>query len=162
LEQLLKEFVANERKVIPQEIQLEITIDEEAPAVWITPFALRRVLDNLCRNACDAMRYGGELRIRLFARRLTAVQGADRLPPGHYAVIEVSDTGVGMSHEMLDTVFEPFFSTKGQGSGTGLGLWTVYKIIRRAGGVVHVRSRLGKGTRFTIYLPNTKPHEDQS
>lgn len=162
LEPVIKEFVAHERKVIPQEIDLEFTIDDETPHVWITPYALRRVLDNLCRNACDAMRYGGELRIRLFARRLTEQQGADRLPAGHYAVIEVSDTGVGMSHEMLDTIFEPFFSTKGQGRGTGLGLWTVYKIVRRAGGTVHVRSRLGKGSRFTIYLPNIKPQEDLS
>lgn len=162
LETVLREFVANERKIIPHEIHLDFSVTEEAPPVWITPYALRRVMDNLCRNACDAMRYGGELRIRLSSRRLDSQHDADQLPAGLYAVIEVSDTGVGMSPEMLDTIFEPFFSTKGQGSGTGLGLWTVYKIVRRAGGAVHVRSRVGKGTRFTIYLPNAKPQEDQS
>lgn len=106
-------------------------------------------------NARDALDGGGSLSIRtrnLIAEDSTTVSHSG-LPAGDYVVMEVSDTGSGISREILDKIFEPFFTTKGVGVGTGLGLSTVYGIIKQTGGHIFVDSEVGEGTCFTIYLP---------
>lgn len=159
LEPVLREFAANLPKVAPERVQIVADIREDLPAVWVTPHALRRVLDNLCINAIDAMPYGGKLTLRAFARRIDSSSATAQLPAGGYAVLEVTDTGAGMSREVLDAIFEPFFTTKPhtRGRGMGLGLWTVYRIVRRVGGSIEVHSRPGKGTQFSVYLPTSPP-----
>lgn len=130
-----------------------------APAVGLTAHALRRLLDNLCRNAQDAMPAGGRLTLRA-ATVERQDEGEDApVRPGLYAVVEVGDTGAGMSDAVQERLFQPFFTTKERG-GTGLGLWTVFNIVRRAGGDVSVRSREGRGTTVVLHLPSAAPAND--
>lgn len=115
---------------------------------------LELVLINLCVNARDAMPNGGALRIEV--RHELVEQAPLDLPalgPGHYAVLAVTDSGCGMSPEVVTRVFEPFFTTKELGKGTGLGLSTVYGIVRQAGGLISVASVPGRGTTVTVHLP---------
>jgi two-component system cell cycle sensor histidine kinase/response regulator CckA len=114
-----------------------------------------QVIINLAVNARDAMPNGGKLTVATANRSLAAplVQGTETVPRGDYVVIVVEDTGTGIAPEHLTRIFEPFFSTKPVGGGTGLGLSTVYGIVKQTGGFVFVESALGRGTRFTIWLP---------
>ena len=85
----------------------------------------------------------------------------EEMPPGHWVLIEVSDTGCGITKDNMTRIFEPFFTTKGVGEGTGLGLATVYGIIRQTGGFLDVNSKLNQGTTFTIYLPRTHDSDEE-
>jgi two-component system, cell cycle sensor histidine kinase and response regulator CckA len=118
---------------------------------------IEQVLMNLAGNSRDAMPEGGSLVIRTENREVSAEAAAslDGLAPGHYVTMSVSDTGVGMPEQVRRHIFEPFFTTKGLGEGTGLGLATVYGIVKQSGGAIYVDSEEQKGTTFTIYLP---PH----
>ena len=116
-----------------------------------------QVFLNLAVNARDAMPSGGQLSIKTHIETIDKPKniGNDTIIPATYIVIDVSDTGCGIPKENLSRIFEPFFSTKEgiAGSGTGLGLSTVYGIISQSDGYIHVKSTVGKGTTFTIYLP---------
>ena len=117
-----------------------------------------QVLTNLLLNARDAMPSGGTIRIRTVNTDVTEYN-ADEHPSvalGKYVVISVSDTGIGMDETTRKHIFEPFFTTKEVGKGTGLGLATVYGIIRQSGGYLRVESELGKGSRFHVYLPKSE------
>jgi two-component system cell cycle sensor histidine kinase/response regulator CckA len=116
---------------------------------------LEQVIINLAVNARDAMQEGGSLTIRTsnVANAYAMRRGHEVMPPGEYTLIEVTDTGTGIPKENLVRIFEPFFSTKEVGSGTGLGLSTVYGIVKQTGGFVFVDSTLGHGAAFSIYLP---------
>jgi two-component system cell cycle sensor histidine kinase/response regulator CckA len=114
-----------------------------------------QVIINLAVNARDAMPEGGKLTIRTanVEEDQSRQVGSSQMPAGEYVMIEVRDTGTGMTEDVKEKIFEPFFSTKEIGQGTGLGLSTVYGIIKQTGGYVYVDSELGKGTAMRVYLP---------
>jgi PAS domain S-box-containing protein len=134
--------------------QVEIALELD-PSTWrckVDATQLETALLNLALNARDAMGAGGLLRIATVNRVVAAGASSD-LAPGDYAVIEVSDTGIGMSSEILARVFEPFFTTKDIGKGSGLGLAMVYGFVKQSGGHVEVESARGRGTTFRLFLP---------
>ena len=144
------------RRVIGERFQLQSHPDAEIGRVKADPSQIEQVVLNLGVNARDAMPTGGKLIIRTQNVRLdqtTAPQISAALAPGDYVMLSVTDTGAGMDEETKSHIFEPFFTTKGPGKGTGLGLATVYGIVRQTGGGISVESELGKGSTFRIYLP---------
>ncbi len=147
------------RRLLGETIELTITHGRDLGAVKVDPGQLEQVIINLCVNARDALQAtpagGGHLTVVTSNVALAAPQqaGPETIPPGDYVLIEVIDTGTGMSADVQERVFEPFFSTKGAGAGTGLGLSTVYGIVRQTGGYIVVDSAPGEGTRVAIYLP---------
>jgi signal transduction histidine kinase len=144
------------RRVIGERFDLQSHPNAENGRVRADPSQLEQVVLNLGVNARDAMPRGGKLIIRTEEVRLdrtTASQIATSLKPGDYVVLSVTDTGAGMDEETKSHIFEPFFTTKGPGKGTGLGLATVYGIVRQTGGGISVESEPGKGSTFRIYLP---------
>ncbi len=144
-------------RLLGERIQLESVIDHERHAVRMDPSQVEQVIMNLVLNARDAVEAGGRIRVSVEALEVkdeqTPAMLPDRPPPGRYASLTVEDDGVGMDESVVEHVFEPFFTTKGPGRGTGLGLSTVYGIVRDAGGFIDVRSELGGGSRFTILIP---------
>jgi PAS domain S-box-containing protein len=145
------------RRLIGEDVDLQITRAASPSIVSMDPHQLEQVLVNLAVNARDAMPGGGRLAISVRHETLDARACEARVDvkPGRYVVIEVVDTGTGMSETVLAHIFEPFFSTKAD-KGTGLGLPTSYGIVRQAGGFVEVASRLGEGSTFSLYLPATE------
>jgi PAS domain S-box-containing protein len=142
------------RRLIGEDVELQIRPGEGLPRVKVDPHQIEQVVMNLAVNARDAMPKGGTLTIETAAAHLEGGAGAAEEPrPGPYALLRVSDTGCGMDEVTLAHLFEPFFTTKGVGKGTGLGLATVYGIVKQCGGHVEVSSRPGQGARFVVYLP---------
>lgn len=145
------------RRLLGASNSLELRLDPDAPRVRIDPTHLEQALVNLATNARDAMPGGGTLTIAT-SRALIAGEGEsgeDALPPGEYLRLQVKDTGVGMTPEVRRRLFEPFFSTKRDHEGTGLGLAVTYGVIRQHGGRIDVQSTPGHGSTFQIYLPAT-------
>jgi signal transduction histidine kinase len=141
--------------------RVEVVAALEVTPVWVRgdQAQLEQVLANLAVNARDAMPQGGRCTIRVAAVTLDA-QGVARYPdlrPGPYARLAVTDTGHGMSSEVLARVFDPFFTTKGVGKGTGLGLSMAHGLVAQHGGTIVVESEEGHGSIFTIYLPQAPP-----
>lgn len=131
------------------------TLAADLPVVRADPTQLDQVLMNLCINARDTMPEGGSLIIETSKVSLAA-DGCKLQPlahPGDYLLLSVTDAGTGMDSATLDRIFEPFFTTKELGKGTGLGLATVYGIVRQHGGFIHVYSEPGTGTTFRVYIP---------
>jgi signal transduction histidine kinase len=124
--------------------------------VLADPAQVEQVLLNLIVNARDAMPMGGTIRVRTSTTRLELwspeITQAG-IAPGAFVLLEVIDTGIGMDQATQARIFEPFFTTKETGRGTGLGLSTVYGIIRQTGGAITVRSARGEGASFRVYLP---------
>ncbi|HSD34412.1 MAG TPA: PAS domain-containing protein [Alphaproteobacteria bacterium] len=143
------------RRLIGENIELKMIHGRELGLVRVDQGQLEQVIINLAVNARDAMPQGGALTIRTgnFTASAPMRRGAETMPAGDYVRIEVGDTGTGIPAEIIDRIFEPFFSTKEVGAGTGLGLSTVYGIVRQTGGFVFVDSRAGQGAVFNIYLP---------
>ena len=119
---------------------------------------LGNAIINLVVNARDAMPSGGTVTIATHNRKVSSASalGTAIMPAGDYVEIEVADTGVGMSKEIQSKIFDPFFTTKPVGQGTGLGLATVYGIVKQTGGFITVDSEMGRGTAFKIYLPRMR------
>ena len=143
------------RRLIGENIELKVVHGRDLGLAKVDQGQLEQVIINLAVNARDAMVGGGTLTIRTANHNQTgsARRGVETLPAGDYVVIEVVDTGIGIPKENLERIFEPFFSTKEIGSGTGLGLSTVYGIVKQTGGFIFVDSETGKGSTFQIYLP---------
>ncbi len=143
------------RRLIGEDIQVVMVAGAAIGQVKADPGQIEQVLMNLAVNARDAMPRGGTLTIE--TQRADLSQDDSRrpawLPAGPYVMLAVSDTGTGMDAETLAHVFEPFFTTKEQGKGTGLGLATVYGIVKQSGGYVQVESEVGRGSTFRIHLP---------
>jgi len=142
------------RRLIGEDIRIETRVSESLPLIKADRGQLEQVLMNLAVNARDAMPDGGLLEV--FADAVTfGVEEALRLdiPAGAYVALHVRDNGTGMDEATRARVFEPFFTTKGVGKGTGLGLATVYGIMRQLGGGVSLETALGRGTTFHVFLP---------
>jgi PAS domain S-box-containing protein len=142
------------RRLIGEDIDLEAALDPQLGLVCIDPGQLEQILVNLAVNARDAMQDGGRLAIQS-APLLIENDNAWGLTSGQYVCLSVSDTGAGMDQAVVDRIFEPFFTTKASSQGTGLGLSTVYGIVKQNNGHVAVKSHPGLGSRFDIYLPQT-------
>jgi two-component system cell cycle sensor histidine kinase/response regulator CckA len=149
------------RRLIGANIELEVVHGADLGLVRVDVGQMEQVLINLAVNARDAMDGGGKLTITTHALHTDKPleRGGDEMPPGEWVVIEVSDTGCGIADDNLGRIFEPFFTTKEVGQGTGLGLATVYGIIRQTGGYLHVASEENVGTTFAIYLPRLSENE---
>jgi len=143
------------RRLIGENIELKVVHGRDLGLAKVDQGQLEQVIINLAVNARDAMPGGGTLTIRTGNHTQTSSlrRGSETLPVGDYVVIEVADTGIGIPRENLERIFEPFFSTKEIGSGTGLGLSTVYGIVKQTGGFIFVDSEKRKGATFQIYLP---------
>ncbi|KOP25321.1 histidine kinase [Hapalosiphon sp. MRB220] len=162
----VKHLILEMKQIVEQTFPKSITVNTEIqPDLWNVcgdSTQLHQVLMNLCLNARDAMSTSGTLTIS--ANNISIDENYARMhldaQVGSYIVIKVTDTGVGISHELLDRIFEPFFTTKDFGKGTGLGLSTVMGIVKGHGGFISVSSTIGKGTKFQVYLPAVQTHTE--
>ena len=155
LSEVVEQMVSMLTRLVGDKIALTTRCAEQIANVMGDSGQIQQVLMNLVINARDAMPDGGRLTIE---NTNVVMVEADpnthpEVPPGDYAMLAVSDTGHGMDAETVSRIFEPFFTTKKPGVGTGLGLSTVYGIVKQSGGYISVRSRPGEGTTFQIYLP---------
>ncbi len=155
------------RRLIGENIQMKMTHGRDLGMVKADQGQLEQVIINLAVNARDAMKEGGTLSIRTsnvelkspddLPEDLIAPTEDEVIVPGKYVLVEIEDTGTGIKPEIVKNVFEPFFSTKEVGSGTGLGLSTCYGIVKQSGGYIFVRTQIGTGTSFCLYLKHFEP-----
>ncbi|MFA7329540.1 MAG: ATP-binding protein [Candidatus Delongbacteria bacterium] len=152
------------QRLIGEHIQLEWRADSQLWPVRMDSSQVDQILTNLCVNARDAIAGGGRIELDAVNLSLTAAQcaGWADAQPGEFVRLCVRDTGQGMPAEVLEHVFEPFFTTKGLGQGTGLGLATVYGIVRQNHGFVRVESAPGQGTCVAVYLPRHVGEADRT
>jgi signal transduction histidine kinase len=153
---VLTELTPMLRRLLGEDVELVVSREDGDDTILIDPGQLQQVALNLSANARDAMPHGGRLS---FAVGATSLDGREaeslQLSPGSYVRLCVTDTGVGMDEETRRHAFEPFFTTKAFGSGSGLGLATVYGVVKQAGGAARVASAPGQGTTFDLYFPAT-------
>ena len=142
-------------KVIGKDVEIKTVLAGDLMSVRADPTQIEQVLMNLCLNSRDAMPNGGQLTIETHNAEFSAQAspGAPGIQPGRFAELRVTDNGIGMDESTREKIFEPFFTTKNAGKGTGLGLATVYGIIKQHGGFVLVESEPGRGSTFQIFLP---------
>jgi len=162
LNALISDMAKMLTRLIRADIQFSFHPDESLGRVKADPGQLEQVILNFTVNAVDAMPHGGTLKIE--TQNVTVDGGVARsrpgVPLGSYAMLAVTDTGCGMDAQTKARIFEPFFTTKEVGKGTGLGLATVYGVVKQSGGWVWVESEPGKGSRFEVYLPLVMEAED--
>jgi PAS domain S-box-containing protein len=146
-------------RVLGEDIQMEFLSEPELKSVFADSSHIQQVVMNLCANARDAMPQGGVLVVQTenVSLEKDSLSFPGEVRPGEYVMLSVSDTGCGMDDETMAKVFEPFFTTKRAGEGTGLGLSTVYSIVKQSEGYVDLVSAPGKGAAFNIYLPASQP-----
>jgi PAS domain S-box-containing protein len=155
LNSLVSETQKMLQRLMGEDIEQQMILAPELGKTKADPGQIVQVIMNLAVNARDAMATGGKLTIQtanVSFEDVTSFDGVD-VPQGQYVMLSVSDTGTGMDAETRERLFEPFFTTKPEGKGTGLGLATVYGIVKQSGGYVFAESELRKGTTFKVYLP---------
>ncbi|MBI4622004.1 MAG: response regulator [Verrucomicrobia bacterium] len=152
---VLQEVIDLAGATFPKSIRVESHLPGDLWPVQANPTQLHQIFLNLCVNARDAMPQGGNLTLTAANRALdaAAAAGIAGAQPGAFLAIEVRDTGTGIPPEVLARIWEPFYTTMGEGTGTGLGLSTVHGIVQNHRGFVTVQTRVGHGTAFTVYLP---------
>lgn len=153
---LVKEVLKLLRSTLPSSIQISQKISDKIGNILADPTQFHQIIMNLCMNAAHAMEAnGGRLGIELSQVELSSqdIRLHPGLQPGDYLKLSVQDTGTGISKENLEKVFDPYFTTKEKGKGTGLGLATVHGIIKSYGGAIHVYSEQQMGTTFNVYIP---------
>jgi signal transduction histidine kinase len=162
LNELVSEMCKLLRRLVPEDIALNFRAGETLGRVKADPGQIEQVLMNLVVNAGDAMPGGGILTVETRNATISEQEASRRAPatPGQYVLLSVTDNGMGMDAETRARIFEPFFTTKEQGKGTGLGLATVYGIVKQSGGFIWVESEPGSGARFEIYLPRVADRVD--
>jgi signal transduction histidine kinase/ActR/RegA family two-component response regulator len=150
------------RRLVREDIEFSFRLGDSLGRVKADPGQIEQVLLNLTVNASDAMPQGGKLTIETRKLKVDAAYANARPPlrPGHYVQLVVTDTGHGMDAATMSRIFEPFFTTKESGKGTGLGLATVYGVVRQSGGFIWVESSPGNGARFEVYLPRVSEKEE--
>ncbi len=161
LAECINEMLKILRRVAGENVQLKISQDPDLKNVFVDPGHVHQILMNLCVNARDAMPDGGTLTIRIQNVHFESARNlpSGLAPAGSYVLLRVSDTGTGMEKEIQKHIFEPFFSTKESGQGTGLGLATVFGIVKQHNGGIDVVSKRGKGTEFSIYFPASEANQ---
>ncbi len=149
------------KRLIGANIELNIKHARDLGMVKVDEGQMEQVLINLVVNARDAMKTGGSVTIKTFNKETKRKRriGTDEMPAGEWIGVSVTDTGTGIPEDIQERIFDPFFSTKEIGSGTGLGLSTVYGIIRQTNGFIELESVMGEGTTFTVYLPRVERGE---
>ena len=163
---VLSDFSVLLRQILEESVKLDIVHGRELPPIKADKGQLETAIMNLAANARDAMRESGgdtlTIKTSMISHEAVRDAGAPNPKEGDWVAIEVIDTGVGMDKETLEKIFEPFFTTKEAGKGTGLGLATVYGIVKQSGGFLFADSTPGEGTTFTIYLPAHTPTQEEA
>ncbi|MFS2021293.1 ATP-binding protein, partial [Massilia sp. CT11-108] len=143
------------RRAVGEHVEVETVVSASLWNTTLDPHQLENVVLNLAINARDAMPGGGKLTVELSNTMLddTYVSAAHEVPPGQYVLLAISDTGTGMTPEVLERAIEPFFTTKGEGQGTGLGLSMAFGFVKQSGGHFRIYSEVGHGTTIKAYFP---------
>ncbi|MGH7548774.1 MAG: PAS domain S-box protein [Gemmatimonadales bacterium] len=162
LNALVRELEKMLHRLLGEDVKLATRLDPALAPVRADPGQLEQVIMNLVVNSRDAMPNGGQLTVETTNVQLDEAYARDHYParPGPYVMLAVSDTGTGMTEQTKAHLFEPFFTTKEKGKGTGLGLATVYGIVKQSGGFIWVYTELSRGTAFKIYLPRAEEPAD--
>ncbi len=152
---MISELSALLKRLLGAKVTLKVIHGRDLGFVKVDQIQFEQVIMNLAVNARDAMKDGGTLTIQTspYISKESKFLRGDTMPPGKYVLIEVADTGCGIDNAQLNRIFDPFFSTKEKGHGTGLGLSTVYGIVNQTGGFISVESEVGVGTKFSLYFP---------
>ncbi|MDR0968824.1 MAG: response regulator [Holosporaceae bacterium] len=159
--EMIGELSALLKRLLGAKIELKIAREGEIGFIKVDQVQFEQVVINLAVNARDAMPDGGTLTIRTssYSSKEAKFLRGETMPPGSYVLIEVIDAGCGIEEKNLNRIFDPFYSSKEKGRGTGLGLSTVYGIVNQTGGFISVESEIGKGTNFGVYFPIASPQE---
>ncbi len=157
IKHLLKDLIRVLQETLPKSINVKFDIETELWTISADPTQIHQVMMNVCINARDSMPTGGTLTIK--AKNVSIDENYARMnidaEPGHYVMLVISDTGSGMSQDVVRRIFDPFFTTKDIGKGTGLGLSTTLTIVKSHGGFINVYSEPSRGSKFSIYFPTT-------
>lgn len=161
---LLKEVITFLKSSLPSTIEIRQSVKVKNDTVMGDPIQIQQIIINLCQNAGDAYpSEKGVIEVGLTNIQMKSPHGPHFIQAGDYLKLEVKDSGTGMPHRVMDRIFEPFFTSKGVGKGTGMGLSVVYGIVKNHEGTITVESEEGKGSLFTVYLPTTEEHcQDQA
>lgn len=161
LKHIIKDFVGTLKETLPRTIDVKFDIEPELGTISADPTQMHQVLMNICINARDAMPTGGTLKI--VAKNVSIDENFARMnidaKPGDFVLLSISDTGTGMTREVVSRIFDPFFTTKEIGKGTGLGLSTTLTIVKSHGGFLDVYSEPDRGSQFSVYLPSANTPE---